>query len=96
MSLKIDSFGQLLKTLLPNDVTLGGMLIAARFVQPENAEFPIVVTASGISNVINPVHPRKAELLIAVSVVGSFTVLKKVLYAKTPVGKVVTPSGTII
>ena len=66
-------------------------------VQPENAELPMLLTSGGNVNVPDsPVQFANAELLIAVSVLGKFIVCRNGLFAKTPLGKVVTPSGTVI
>ena len=66
-------------------------------VQPLKAKFPMLVTFGGNVNTPDrPVQFAKAELLIAVSVLGRFMVCKNGLFAKTPLGIVVTPSGTVI
>jgi len=52
---------QFLKTHGPIDVTLFGIVMLSRLVQPLNAPTPIEVTPSGISILLRLVHPSKAS-----------------------------------
>jgi len=82
---------------VPMVVKPSGITTSASPVQPLNAKLPMLVTFGGSVNVPDrPVQFAKAELLIAVSVLGRFMVCKNGLFAKTPLGIVVTPSGTVI
>ena len=42
-------------------VTLSGVVMLVKLLQPEKAESPILVTLFGIIILVNPVQPEKAE-----------------------------------
>ena len=62
------------KARKPMLVTLFGISIDVRFVQPENAAFPMLVTPSGISIDVRPVQPWKASSPIFVTKLPNSTV----------------------
>ena len=51
------SIGQFLNAELPIEVTLSGITMLVRDVQPENALFPTLVTLSGITMLVSDVQP---------------------------------------
>lgn len=59
-----------LKTLLVTPITLFGIVIEFRLVQPSKANLPISVTLSGIVTEVRLVHPLKAFIPISVTLSG--------------------------
>ena len=66
-----------------------------RLVQPEKAEFPTEVTASGRDTLSSWEQPKKAELPIAVREEGRLTLRRAGAWKKAYAGILATPSGIV-
>jgi hypothetical protein len=73
-------------------VTLSGIVIEVRLLQPENTELPMLVTPSGIVIEVRLVQLRNASLLIPVTLFKIITVLTSAIKALIPVRQFVVPA----
>ena len=77
-------------------VTLSGIVIFVRLLQPMKALLPMLVTLSGIVIFVRPVHPRKAPAPILVRPSPIVMLVRLVHSQKALSPMLLTPSGIVM
>ena len=85
-----------LKTLLPIVVTLAGMLMLRKAVQPQKAPLSILVRPVPRVTEVKPVNPRNASVFIQVTVLGIITLVTLVLGNRLNVDSIVVTGKLLI